>query len=72
VEQYSIDPDRLYIIGLSMGGFSTWAMIARYPGLPAAAVQMPAGGIGTSLTAGIVAVRSVFFQNEKLKYQRIS
>jgi poly(3-hydroxybutyrate) depolymerase len=39
-KQYSIDPDRLYVTGLSMGGFSTWAMLARYPELLAAAIPM--------------------------------
>lgn len=38
--QYSIDSDRFYVTGLSMGGFSTWAMLARYPGLLAAAIPM--------------------------------
>jgi pimeloyl-ACP methyl ester carboxylesterase len=38
--QYSIDPDRLYVTGVSMGGRVTWAMLARCPGLLAAALPM--------------------------------
>ncbi|MGA2499617.1 MAG: PHB depolymerase family esterase [Tepidisphaeraceae bacterium] len=26
-----VDPDRVYLTGLSMGGFGTWEMISRYP-----------------------------------------
>jgi len=47
--QFSIDPDRLYITGLSMGGFSTWAMLARYPSLLAAAIPMSGGWYWNSL-----------------------
>jgi len=39
-----IDPDRLYITGLSMGGFGTWEAIQRKPDLFAAAVPICGGG----------------------------
>src|ERR1044072_5133510 len=29
--KYSIDPDRVYLTGLSMGGFGTWDTAVRYP-----------------------------------------
>lgn len=35
-----IDPDRVYLIGKSMGGFGTWEFTARRPELFAAAVPM--------------------------------
>ena len=41
---YSIDPARIYITGLSMGGFGAWAMLAEYPGYFAAAVPICGGG----------------------------
>ena len=41
---FSIDTDRVYITGISMGGFGTWGMITHYPELFAAAVPMAAGG----------------------------
>jgi hypothetical protein len=41
--QFSIDPDRFYVTGLSMGGFFTWAMVARYPELWAAAAPLSGG-----------------------------
>lgn len=38
------DRKRLYISGLSMGGFATWAITAKYPDLFAAAVPICGGG----------------------------
>lgn len=39
-----IDADRVYICGLSMGGFGTWDAIQRHPELFAAAVPICGGG----------------------------
>ena len=43
-KQYPIDPDRLYVMGLSMGGYGTWDIIQRKPDLFAAAVPICGGG----------------------------
>jgi predicted peptidase len=43
-KEFSIDPDRLYITGLSMGGFGTWDIICRNPDMFAAAVPICGGG----------------------------
>ena len=48
LKEFPIDPDRLYIIGYSMGGFGTWDAIQRYPGLFAAAVPVCGGGDETA------------------------
>jgi len=42
--QYPIDPDRLYVMGLSMGGYGTWDIIQRCPEMFAAAVPICGGG----------------------------
>ncbi|MCL2298787.1 MAG: prolyl oligopeptidase family serine peptidase [Firmicutes bacterium] len=40
---YAIDPARIYVTGLSMGGFGTWAMLTDYPDYFAAAVPICGG-----------------------------
>ncbi len=45
--QYHIDSTRLYLTGLSMGGYGTWDMTWHYPGMFAAAVPI-SGGCDTS------------------------
>jgi len=40
MKKYSVDPNRIYIIGYSMGGTGTWEMILRNPDLFAAAVPI--------------------------------
>ncbi len=42
--RYSVDRDRWYIMGLSMGGFGTWDAICRWPDRFAAAVPICGGG----------------------------
>lgn len=42
--EFNIDCSRIYITGLSMGGFGTWDLIARYPGTFAAAIPICGGG----------------------------
>jgi predicted peptidase len=41
---YRVDADRVYLTGLSMGGYGTWALAAAYPGKFAAAVPICGGG----------------------------
>jgi len=41
--EFTIDTNRFYVTGLSMGGFGTWDMIGHYPGRFAAAVPMSSG-----------------------------
>ncbi|HSV09799.1 MAG TPA: prolyl oligopeptidase family serine peptidase [Hanamia sp.] len=44
IEKLPIDTNRIYITGLSMGGFGTFDAIERYPNLFAAAVPVCGGG----------------------------
>jgi pimeloyl-ACP methyl ester carboxylesterase len=41
---YRVDPDRIYLTGLSLGGFGTWAMASAYPEQFAAAAPICGGG----------------------------
>lgn len=40
IKEYPIDKKRIYITGLSMGGFGTWYILMKYPKLFAAAIPM--------------------------------
>lgn len=42
--KYRVDENRIYITGLSMGGYGTWDLISKYPGVFAAAVPVCGGG----------------------------
>ncbi len=44
IKTMPVDTNRIYITGLSMGGFGTYDAIERYPGLFAAAVPVCGGG----------------------------
>jgi predicted peptidase len=43
IKDLSVDPKRVYITGLSMGGFGTWDLLARRPDLFAAAAPVCGG-----------------------------
>ena len=47
IENYSINVNRQYVMGLSMGGFGTWDLLMRYPDRFAAAIPY-CGGADTS------------------------
>jgi predicted peptidase len=42
--KYKVDKDRLYVTGLSMGGFGTWALAAAFPDKFAAIAPICGGG----------------------------
>jgi predicted peptidase len=43
-KEFPIDRSRIYVTGLSMGGYGTWDLIARFPHRFAAAVPVCGGG----------------------------
>lgn len=44
VKQYRVDQNRIYVTGLSMGGYGTWALAAKYPDRFAAIAPICGGG----------------------------
>jgi predicted peptidase len=52
-ETLKVDPDRIYVTGLSMGGFGTWALCAKEPERFAAAIPI-CGGADVSTAARLV------------------
>ncbi len=47
MKEYKTDPDRVYLTGLSMGGYGTWSLAAKYPDRWAAIAPI-CGGAGRS------------------------
>jgi predicted peptidase len=43
-KEYRIDADRIYLTGISLGGFGVWDLASRKPGLFAAAMPICGGG----------------------------
>lgn len=44
LREYATDPRRVYLTGISMGGFGTWMLAAKHPDLFAAIVPICGGG----------------------------
>jgi len=44
IKEHHADPSRIYIVGMSMGGFGVWDLVTRYPEKFAAAVPICGGG----------------------------
>lgn len=44
IARHKVDRDRVYVTGLSMGGFGTWSLISQYPERFAAAAPICGGG----------------------------
>lgn len=44
VSKYAVDRDRIYLTGLSMGGYGSWALAAAHPARFAAVVPICGGG----------------------------
>ncbi|MCH2180954.1 MAG: prolyl oligopeptidase family serine peptidase [Mariniblastus sp.] len=44
LQKYQVDPQRVYLTGLSLGGYGTWSLASRYPKRFAAIVPICGGG----------------------------
>ena len=53
IAKYNVDIDRIYVVGLSMGGYASWDLISRFPFLFAGAI--PICGGGDELMASVIA-----------------
>ena len=53
---YHVDPTRLYVCGISMGGYGVWDCLTRYPERFAAGVAVCGGGDPATVTAAAAKV----------------
>ena len=54
--EFSIDKDRIYVAGLSMGGYAAWDCVTRFPDRFAAAVAVCGGGDENTVTPDVAKV----------------
>jgi len=64
VKEFPIDADRIYITGLSMGGYGTWDALVRRPNFFAAAVPV-CGGADVKMAVAIKHVPVWVFHGDK-------
>ena len=62
--EFSIDRDRLYVTGLSMGGFGSWDCLTRFPDKFAAVAPVCGGGDEKTVTAAVAKVPVWAFHSE--------
>jgi len=63
-KEYRVDTDRIYLTGISMGGYGTWDLISRRPELFAAAIPVCGGG-DTAQAEKLVRLPIWIFHGEK-------
>jgi predicted peptidase len=51
-----VDPDRVYVAGLSMGGYAVWDCLTRFPGKFAAGVAVCGGGDESTVNADVARI----------------
>ena len=65
-----IDDQRLYVTGLSMGGYGTWKLITDYPGIFSGAIPVCGGGDPASLLVTHSTLGSEGFDYEAVRQIR--
>ena len=56
IKEFSVDTNRIYVTGLSMGGYATWDCLTRFPDRFAAAVPVCGGGDERTVTVPVAKV----------------
>lgn len=56
IKEFAIDTNRIYVSGLSMGGYATWDCITRFPNRFAAGVPICGGGDEKTVTPEVAKV----------------
>jgi hypothetical protein len=69
--KYNVDPSRVYLTGMSLGGFGTWSLASRYPQLFAAIMPLCGGG-RPDMAESIKDVPTWVFHGEKDRKVRLN
>lgn len=56
IQEFSVETNRLYVTGLSMGGYGTWDCISRFPSRFAAGAPVCGGGDEKTITSEVARV----------------
>ena len=64
MKKYPVDPNRVYVAGISEGGSSTWEIMARYPDLFAAGIPMAGAPIRSSTMDKLTKIPIWAFSND--------
>jgi lysophospholipase L1-like esterase/poly(3-hydroxybutyrate) depolymerase len=62
--EFPVDPERIYVSGLSMGGYATWDCLTRFPERFAAGVPVCGGGDEKTVTPAMAKVPVWAFHSE--------
>jgi len=71
IKKYPVDTNRIYVVGLSMGGFGVWDALARYPDKFAAGVPI-CGGADTATAAQIARIPVWVFHGSNDRVVKVS
>lgn len=66
IDKYPIDPNRVYVIGISMGGIAAYDLVCRYPEMFAAAVPI-CGAVNPERLSEAKDVKFLIFHGDKDK-----
>jgi pimeloyl-ACP methyl ester carboxylesterase len=69
--KYNVDPSRVYLTGMSLGGFGTWSLASRYPQYFAAIMPLCGGG-KPDMAESIGDLPTWVFHGEKDKKVRLN
>lgn len=65
IKELNVDRDRVYVTGLSMGGYGTWRLASKYPERFAAAVPICGGGNPTEMAPTLAKIPIWAFHGAK-------
>ena len=66
IKKYEVDTSRIYLTGLSMGGFGTWSLASMHPERFAAIAPICGGGGSRQAARALKICQSGYFTGQKI------